>query len=206
MNVRPHQPSDDRSSPAPDVSVVVPMLNEEASLGELHRQLLAMADSRGYELQVVFVDDGSTDGSWAEVERLAAAHDGTSGVRFRRNFGKAAALSAGFAEATAPVIVTMDADLQDDPAEVPRLIAELRTDPGADGYDVVSGWKKTRLDPWHKRWPSLVFNGLVSRLTKVRLHDHNCGLKAYRREVLDEVRLYGELHRFVPVLAAARGY
>lgn len=203
MSVRPHITE---AAPGPAISVVVPLLNEEETLEELHRQLRAVADAEGYDLQIVFVDDGSTDHSWPVIEGLAATDPSVEGVRFRRNFGKADALSVGFAAATAPIVVTMDADLQDDPAEIPKLIAKL--DPAAPdgGYDVVSGWKVDRKDPWHKTLPSLVFNGLVSRLTGVKLHDHNCGLKAYRREALGEVRLYGELHRFVPVLAAARGY
>lgn len=188
------------------ISVVTPVLNEEASLPELHRRLREMADKEGYDLQVVFVDDGSTDGSWQVIRQLAAEHSQTEGIRFRRNFGKADALSAGFAAATAPIVVTIDADLQDDPSEIPSLIAQLGDGAPGSGYDVASGWKIDRKDPWHKRWPSLVFNELVSRLTGVRLHDHNCGLKAYRREALEEIRLYGELHRFVPVLAAARGF
>lgn len=200
----------DEGDRAPDgarrLSVVVPLLNEEETLAELHRQLLTVAEAEGYDPQIVFVDDGSTDRSWEIIRTLADERPGTDGVRFRRNFGKADALSAGFAVATAPVIVTMDADLQDDPAEIPKLLEKLGPDADGEAYDVVSGWKFDRQDPWHKRWPSLVFNALVSRLMKVKLHDHNCGLKAYRREALDEVRLYGELHRFVPVLAAARGY
>jgi dolichol-phosphate mannosyltransferase len=176
-------------------------VDEEESLAELHRQLVEMAGRAGYDLQMVFVDDGSRDGSWGVIEGLAAADPRVEGVRLRRNFGKAAALMAGFDAATAPLVVTIDADLQDDPAEVPALVALLDT-----GSDIASGWKFDRQDPWHKRWPSLAFNLLVSRLTGVTLHDHNCGLKAYRREVLDELSLYGELHRFIPVLAASRGF
>ena len=123
------------------------------------------------------------------------------GIRFRRNFGKAAALAAGFSNAKGQSIITMDADLQDDPKELVRLIQSLGSD-----YDVVSGWKQTRYDPWHKRWPSRVFNAILRRFTRLQLHDFNCGLKAYRREVLDEVTIYGEMHRFIPVLAAARGF
>lgn len=188
------------------VSVVTPVLNEEDSLPELHRRLREMADKEGYDLQIVFVDDGSTDGSWRAISDLVDQDTRTEGIRFRRNFGKADALSAGFSAATAPIVVTIDADLQDDPSEIPNLIAQLGDGTSESGYDVASGWKMDRKDPWHKRWPSLVFNAMVSRLTGVRLHDHNCGLKAYRREALEEIRLYGELHRFVPVLAAARGF
>lgn len=183
------------------LAVVIPVYNERESLGELHSELDKVAKEQGYELELILVDDGSTDGSWDEIERLARADSRLRGIRFRRNFGKAAALSAGFQEVTAPIVFTMDADLQDDPAELPRFLERLGQD-----ADVVSGWKRRRHDPWHKVLPSRVFNWLVSRVTGVKLHDHNCGFKCYRREVLGEVRLYGELHRFVPVLAAARGW
>ncbi len=152
-------------------------------------------------MQMIFVDDGSTDNSWKTIEKLARLDSRVLGIRFRRNFGKAAALSAGFDSAVGEVIVTMDADLQDDPTEIPNLVAKLD-----EGFDVVNGWKRERHDPWHKIWPSKIFNKLVSAMTGVRLHDHNCGLKCFRRAVINEVRLYGELHRFVPVLAAARGF
>ncbi len=183
------------------LSIVIPVYNEQPSLAELHRQLDEVASEQEYALEVVFVDDGSTDASWKEIERLAAADSRVRGIRFRRNFGKAAALSAGFAEARGDRVMTLDADLQDDPREIPRFLAKMD-----EGFDVVSGWKQVRHDPWHKVLPSRVFNWMVSRLTGVELHDHNCGMKCYLREIFDEVRLYGELHRFVPVLAAARGY
>lgn len=183
------------------ISVIIPTLNEVPCLEGLHEQLSAVAAARGYDMQVIMVDDGSTDGSWKIIEKLARLDSRVLGVRFRRNFGKAAALSAGFDAAVGDVIITMDADLQDDPAEIPNLIAKLD-----EGFDVVNGWKRERHDPWHKTWPSKIFNKLVSAMTGVRLHDHNCGLKCFRRVVINEVRLYGELHRFVPVLAAARGF
>ncbi|MCG8448725.1 MAG: glycosyltransferase family 2 protein [Pirellulales bacterium] len=183
------------------ISVVIPTFNEEESLAQLHRELDEVARRNDYPLQIIFVDDGSTDGSWQVIERLASQDDRVLGIRFRRNFGKAAALSAGFDAAEGDTILTMDADLQDDPAEIPLLLAKLE-----QGFDVVSGWKQQRFDPWHKVWPSRVFNALVGKLTGVKLHDHNCGFKCYRRDVIHEVRLYGELHRFVPVLAASRGY
>ena len=183
------------------ISIVIPLLNEEGTLEQLHHELSELASARGYDLQIIFIDDGSRDGSWKIIERLAAADPRVLGIRFRRNFGKAAALSAGFDAAQGEIIVTMDADLQDSPAETPKLLAVLD-----GGADVVSGWKRERHDPWHKRYPSKVFNALVGKLTGVHLHDHNCGLKAYRRDVIHEIRLYGELHRFVPVLAAARGF
>ena len=183
------------------ISAVIPLFNEAASLATLHAELVAVAEEQRYDLEILFVDDGSTDGSWAEVRRLVKADRRVRGIRFRRNFGKAAALSAGFQAARGELIVTLDADLQDDPREIPRLLAVMEGD-----CDVVSGWKQKRHDPWHKVLPSRVFNWMVSWLTGVRLHDHNCGLKCYRREIFAEVRLYGELHRFVPVLAAARGF
>ncbi len=181
------------------ISVVIPLLNEQETLFELVRRIDASCD--GELCEIVFIDDGSTDGSWQAIEKLAQARGSVRALRFRRNFGKAAALAAGFAEATGKIIITMDADLQDDPKEIPRMLAKL-----GEGYDVVSGWKQHRFDPWHKRWPSLVFNAILRYFSKIPLHDFNCGFKAYRREVLQEIDLYGEMHRFVPVLAAARGF
>jgi dolichol-phosphate mannosyltransferase len=183
------------------LSIVIPVYNEAESLEALHREIGEVAAANGYDLDLIFVDDGSKDNSWEIVRRLAAADSRVSGIRFRRNFGKAAALSAGFAQVRGEMVMTLDADLQDDPHEIPRFLAAMQND-----LDVVSGWKQVRHDPWHKVMPSRVFNAMVSGLTGVKLHDHNCGMKCYRREVLHEVRLYGELHRFVPVLAAGRGY
>jgi dolichol-phosphate mannosyltransferase len=183
------------------LTTVIPVYNEAASLAALHGELSAVAEREKYDLRMIFVDDGSTDESWQQIEELAARDDRVLGIRFRRNFGKAAALSAGFDAAEGPFVMTLDADLQDDPAEIPCFLAKMD-----QGFDVVSGWKQTRHDPWHKVLPSRVFNWLVSKLTGVKLHDHNCGLKCYRRDVILEVRLYGELHRFVPVLAAAKGF
>lgn len=182
-------------------SAVIPVYNEAESLGQLYQELTDVARDQGYELEVIFVDDGSTDDSWSRIEQLAAADPRVRGVRLRRNFGKAAALTAGFAEVQGELVFTLDADLQDDPREIPKLLAKL-----GDDLDVVSGWKKVRHDPLEKVIPSRVFNGLVSWLTGVKLHDHNCGFKCYRAEVVREVTIYGELHRFVPVLAAARGF
>jgi glycosyltransferase involved in cell wall biosynthesis len=183
------------------LSIVIPVYNEEESLEALHGELTEVAQAEGYRLDVVFVDDGSTDGSWDVIQRLAASDPCVRGFRFRRNFGKAAGLSAGFSQARGELVMTLDADLQDDPHEIPQFLAKMDS-----GLDVVSGWKQIRHDPWHKVGPSRVFNWMVSQMTGVHLHDHNCGMKCYRREIFDEVRLYGELHRFVPVLAAARGY
>lgn len=183
------------------LSTVIPVYNEAESLECLYRELDEVAATEGYKLDLIFVDDGSTDGSWEVISRLAAADRRVRGFRFRRNFGKAAALSAGFQAARGELVMTLDADLQDDPHEIPRFLAEMQRQ-----LDVVSGWKQVRYDPWHKVWPSRVFNWMVSQLTGVKLHDHNCGMKCYRREIFREVRLYGELHRFVPVLAHARGF
>jgi glycosyltransferase involved in cell wall biosynthesis len=184
------------------LSVVIPVFNEADSLEPLYQELSEVASAQGYDLDIVMVDDGSTDGSWDVIRRLAADDPRLTGLRFRRNFGKSAALSAGFAQSRGELIMTLDADLQDDPHEIPRFLAQMQND-----LDVLSGWKKVRHDPlWHKVLPSRVFNRMVSALTGVKLHDHNCGMKCYRREVFKEVRLYGELHRFVPVLAAARGF
>jgi glycosyltransferase involved in cell wall biosynthesis len=184
------------------ISIVVPLLNEQDSLVELVERIDASIQGNligAYE--VLFVDDGSTDRSWDVIREIASQNPAVRAIRFRRNFGKAAALNAGFHRSQGDFIITMDADLQDDPAEIPRLLKKLE-----DGYDVVSGWKQTRYDPWHKRYPSLVFNGILRAATKLHLHDFNCGLKAYRREVLAEVQMYGEMHRFIPVLANSRGY
>jgi dolichol-phosphate mannosyltransferase len=190
------------------ISAVIPVYNERDSLAALHGEIVAAAAAAGLTYEVVFVDDGSSDGSWDVIAELARQHPAVRGVRLRRNFGKAAALAAGFRAARGEIIVTLDADLQDDPAEIPHFLAALRAGVGAapKPLDVVSGWKRKRHDPWHKVGPSRVFNWMVSALTGVRLHDHNCGMKAYRAEVFREVRLYGELHRFIPVLAAARGF
>lgn len=183
------------------ISVVVPLYNEASSLAALHAELTAAFTKMGVPVEFVFIDDGSRDESWSIVRDLARGDGRVRAIRFRRNFGKAAALTAGFRAARGAIVFTLDADLQDDPAEVPRFLAKLD-----EGFDVVSGWKRRRHDPWHKVYPSRVFNRMVSALTGCRLHDHNCGFKAYRREVLDEVEIYGELHRFVPALAHARGF
>ena len=183
------------------LSIIIPMLNEEESLIELHKQIDKASKDNDIEVEMIFVDDGSTDGSWTVVKELSRADSRVSGLRFRRNFGKAAALTAAMRAADGELIMMMDADLQDDPAEIPRFIEKLD-----EGFDVVNGWKQRRLDPWHKVYPSKVFNGMVGRLTGLKLHDHNCGLKLFRREVAHEIRIYGELHRFIPVLAHARGF
>jgi glycosyltransferase involved in cell wall biosynthesis len=188
------------------ISVVIPVFNERDSLPALYAEIVAVAQTHALDMEIIFVDDGSNDGSWQVIAELAREHAEVQGIRFRRNFGKAAALSAGFQAARGDIIFTLDADLQDDPAEIPRFLALLNETKSEQRLDVVSGWKRVRLDPWHKVGPSRIFNRMVSWLTGVYLHDHNCGMKCYRAEVFREVRLYGELHRFIPVLAAARGF
>lgn len=185
----------------PSISFVIPALNEEESVEQLHAEIVQICQQNDFPFEIVFIDDGSKDRTWQKLQQLSQQHEHTKAIRFRQNFGKAAALRAGAIETQYPLIVTMDADLQDDPVEVPRMLEELDK-----GFDVVSGWKKVRHDPLGKTIPSKVFNALVSWLTGVKLQDHNCGFKLYRREVFDEVKLYGEMHRFVPVLAAARGF
>jgi dolichol-phosphate mannosyltransferase len=180
---------------------VIPVFDEQDTLSELHRQIEAVSTQAGILPEIIFVDDGSRDQSWSVIRELAASHAMTRAIRFRRNFGKAAALAAGFELASSEYVITLDADLQDDPAEIVRFLEKLE-----QGFDCVSGWKRIRHDPWHKVLPSRVFNWIASRLTGVQLHDHNCGFKAYRRQIFDEVKLYGELHRFVPILASAKGW
>jgi dolichol-phosphate mannosyltransferase len=183
------------------ISVVVPVHDEERSVEPLYEELRAALEPLGRAWEAVFVDDGSDDGSFAALTRLHAGAASVVVVRLRRNFGKAAALAAGFRHASGEVVVTIDADLQDDPAEIPRLLAKLD-----EGFDLVSGWKTERRDPLIRRLLSRIFNGVVGRVSGLRLHDMNCGLKAYRADVVRNLRIYGELHRFLPVLAHDRGY
>jgi dolichol-phosphate mannosyltransferase len=183
------------------ISVVIPVYNEERSVALLLDEIGSALEPLGRPWEAVFVDDGSDDGTFAALTRLHATADNVRIVRLRRNFGKAAALQAGFEEARGDVVVTIDGDLQDDPAEIPRLLAKLD-----EGFDLVSGWKARRRDPLRRRIPSRIFNWVTGRISGLRLHDLNCGLKAYRAEVLSGLRIYGELHRYVPVLAHYRGF
>lgn len=180
------------------LSFVIPFMDEEPTLGDLFEQIAAAVRPLGRPFEVIFIDDGSRDGGAARVAEMASAHPGeVKLLELRGNFGKSAALAAGFAHATGDVVFTLDADLQDDPKEIPRFLKALES-----GLDVVSGYKQTRHDPWHKVIPSRIFNWMVRRLTGVPLHDINCGFKCYRAEVLRDIRVYGELHRFIPALAA----
>jgi glycosyltransferase involved in cell wall biosynthesis len=183
------------------ISVVVPVHDEERTVALLHDELRSALEPLAQPWEVIFVDDGSTDGTFAALTRIHAAADNVRIVRLRRNFGKAAALVAGFDQVRGDVVVTIDGDLQDDPAEIPRLLAKLD-----EGFDLVSGWKAHRRDPLTRRALSRIFNRVTSWFSGVRLHDMNCGLKAYRAEVVRGLRLYGELHRFIPVLAHHRGF
>lgn len=185
----------------PALSIVIPLFNEVESLPELHARLSEVLDRLPQSAEVIFVDDGSTDGSMAAIGRICERDPRVRGVQFRRNYGKSAALAAGLARATGTYLVTIDADLQDDPAEIPRLLDKLD-----EGCDLVSGWKRGRVDSFVKRVTSSIFNRVTGMLTGVRLHDINCGLKAYRREVTDTIRIYGQLHRFLPVLALQEGF
>ncbi len=194
------------TTPLPEVavSVVVPVMNEQQNVRPLYEKLSAQLSLTGDLYEVIFVDDGSTDGTFKELEKLHTEYPGIVRViRFRRNFSKTPALVAGFSRCRGKVVFTMDGDLQDDPAEIPNFLAKLD-----EGYDLVSGWKFPRLDPFSKTFPSRIFNWLVSKMTGVHLHDINNGFKAYNREVIEDshLKLYGEFHRFIPVMAHWRGY
>jgi len=196
------QTTETKTGFAESVSIVVPAMDEAESLPTLVAQLHAVRDEHGLDLaQIILVDDGSSDATWPVMRDLAAAHPDVEALRLRRNFGKATALMVGIEQARGAVIVTMDADLQDDPAELPQLLARI-----AEGCHVVSGWKKVRHDPAGKTLPSRLFNWVTAKASGIPLHDFNCGYKAYRREVFNRVQLYGELHRYVPVLAHALGF
>ena len=185
-----------------DISVVVPLYNEQESLSELVAWIDRVARENTLSYEVIMVDDGSSDDSWQVVEQLNDKYPAIKGIRFARNYGKSAALYCGFAEAEGEVVFTMDADLQDSPDEIPemrRMILE-------EGYDLVSGWKKKRYDPAGKRFPSKFFNWTARVVSGIKLHDFNCGLKAYRRKVIKSIEVYGEMHRYIPILAKHAGF
>jgi glycosyltransferase involved in cell wall biosynthesis len=185
-----------------DISLVIPLYNEEESLSELTAWIDRVVKKEGLTYEIIFVDDGSGDGSWQVIEKLSKENTAVRGIKFRRNYGKSAALNRGFLMAEGEVVITMDADLQDSPDEIPELYRLI----SKEGFDLVSGWKKIRHDPAGKRWPSKLFNWTVRKISKVRLHDFNCGLKAYKREVIKTVELYGEMHRYIPVIAKWAGF
>lgn len=183
------------------ISFVIPVYNENPSLDALHAQIVEAMKAVGDAFEILFVDDGSTDGSCDTIRQLTAQHTHTHGIFFRRNFGKSAALNAGFRAAQGDFIFTMDGDLQDDPKEVPKFLSKMR-----EGFDLVTGWKVDRKDPMEKRLPSKLFNAITSKISGLALNDYNCGFKCYKKEVIQEIRLYGELHRFVPFLAFKKGF
>lgn len=190
------------SDQKPSISFIIPVMNEEESLDELFTRIREQADTLARWWEIIFIDDGSTDASWDVINRLSKENPKVvQALRFRSNQGKAAALNAGYKDARGEYVFTLDADLQDDPAEIPRFLEKLE-----EGFDIVSGWKKTRHDPWHKVLPSRVFNKMLSKLNGVNLHDHNCGFKLYRRDVVKVLPMYGEMHRMVPSLASIEGF
>jgi len=186
-----------------DISIIIPLLNEEASLNELHQWILKVMKSNGYSYELIFIDDGSKDQSWSNITKLASENTEVNGIRFLENFGKSQALHAGFAKAKGDVVITMDADLQDNPEEITALYKMVHE----DGYDLVSGWKKIRYDSkLSKNLPSKLFNFAARKTSGVQLNDFNCGLKAYRNEVIKNIEVTGEMHRYIPVLAKNAGF
>jgi len=185
-----------------DLSIVIPLLNEEESLPELHAWIKKVMDAHGFSYEILFMDDGSKDGSWAQIEKLAAADPSVRGIRFRRNYGKSAALNVGFARTRGKVVITMDADLQDSPEEIPELYRKITE----EGYHLVSGWKQKRYDPITKTLPTKLFNYATRLMSGIKLHDFNCGLKAYHSDVVKHIEVYGEMHRYIPVIAKWEGY
>lgn len=185
-----------------NISLVIPLLNEEESLPELEAWIRRVMDTNGYSYEVILVDDGSTDASWKVIEQLRTQNPNIKGIKFRRNYGKSAGLHSGFQAATGQVVITMDADLQDSPDEIPELYHLINN----EGYDLISGWKKKRHDPISKTVPSKFYNWVVRKVSKINLHDFNCGLKAYKNEVVKNVEVYGDMHRFIPLLAKWAGF
>ena len=185
-----------------DISIVVPLFNEDESLPELEAWIARVMNDNNFTYEIIMVDDGSNDNSWQVIENLSQKNSNVKGIKFRRNYGKSAALHTGFAVTKGDVIITMDADLQDSPDEIPVLYKKI-----IDGkFDVVSGWKKKRYDPFIKRFTSKFYNWVSRRVTKIYLHDFNCGLKAYRKDVIKSIEIYGEMHRYIPVLAKRAGF
>lgn len=185
-----------------DISIVIPLLNEDESLGELTQWIVKVMDENKFSYEVVYVDDGSKDKSWEIIEKLSAENSNIRGIKFRRNYGKSAALNCGFRDVQGDVVVTMDADLQDSPDEIPELYTMIIK----DGYDLVSGWKKKRYDPITKTIPTKLYNWATRKMSGIYLHDFNCGLKAYRKAVVKSIEVYGEMHRYIPVIAKWTGF
>jgi len=185
-----------------DISVVIPLLNEDESLPELEAWIRKVMDTNQFSYEILFIDDGSTDNSWALIEEMAQANPSVRGIKFQRNYGKSAALNVGFEATKGDVVITMDADLQDNPEEIPELYRMIMK----DGFDLVSGWKKVRHDPISKTIPTKLYNAVTRKLSGIYLHDFNCGLKAYRRNVVKSIEVYGEMHRYIPVIAKWAGF
>ena len=184
-----------------DYSVIVPLLNEEESLTELHSRIIEALSKLSQNYEIIFIDDGSTDKSYNILQLIKSKDDKVRIFQFQKNYGKSSALNLGFSEARGEIVITIDADLQDDPMEIPLLVSKLN-----EGYDVISGWKKQRKDPLSKIIPSKIFNLVTSLLTGIKIHDFNCGLKCFRKAVVKNIKVYGELHRYIPALAAFDGY
>ncbi|MBQ3554711.1 MAG: glycosyltransferase [Bacteroidales bacterium] len=185
-----------------DISVVVPLYNEAESLPELHSWIKRVMNENNFTYEIIFVSDGSTDNSWDVIEKLSQEDKAVKGIKFRRNYGKSPALHMGFEKVQGDVVITMDADLQDSPDEIPELYRMITE----DGYDLVSGWKQKRYDPKSKTIPTKLFNATARKVTGIKLHDFNCGLKAYRKEVVKSIEVYGDMHRYMPYLAKNAGY
>ena len=185
-----------------DISVVIPLFNEKESLQELYSWISKVMETNQFSYEIILIDDGSNDGSWQWIEKTAVEDQHVKGVRFRRNYGKSAALHTGFEEAQGDVVITMDADLQDSPDEIPSLYSMIKD----NGFDLVSGWKKKRYDPLSKTLPSKIYNATASYVTGIKLHDFNCGLKAYKLEVVKSIEVYGEMHRYIPYMAKQAGF
>ena len=185
-----------------DISVVIPLLNEDESLPELEAWIRKVMDTNQFSYEILFIDDGSTDNSWALIEKMAKTNPSVRGIKFQRNYGKSAALNVGFESTKGDVVITMDADLQDNPEEIPELYRMITK----DGFDLVSGWKKVRHDPISKTIPTKLYNAVTRKLSGIYLHDFNCGLKAYRSNVVKSIEVYGEMHRYIPVIAKWAGF
>jgi glycosyltransferase involved in cell wall biosynthesis len=185
-----------------DISIIVPLYNEEESLPELHDWIKRVSNENKLTYEIIFIDDGSSDTSWQVVENLSSKDNNVRGIKFRRNYGKSAALNCGFEAAKGDVVITMDADLQDSPDEIPGLYKMVMD----GGFDLVSGWKKKRHDPIGKRWPSKFFNWTTRKMSGIKLHDFNCGLKAYKLKVVKNIEVYGEMHRYIPLIAKWEGF
>ncbi|NLJ08473.1 MAG: glycosyltransferase family 2 protein, partial [Sphingobacteriales bacterium] len=185
-----------------DLSIVIPVFNEKESLIELEAWIKRVVTQHGYDYEIIFIDDGSTDGSFEVIQSLATQNNRVKAVRFRRNYGKSAALNEGFALAKGRVVITMDSDLQDSPDEIPELFRMITE----EGFEIVSGWKKKRYDPLNKTIPTKLFNWATRKISGIKLHDFNCGLKAYQSEVVKNIDVYGEMHRYIPVIAKWKGF